>query len=299
MNRKDDTVMTAPIIGVSPAYFISRFGDRFSADQMAEGLEDVAAMGFDGFQPEVFHRSALSAWQQRGAALVAGQAKAFGLRATQFVAHFMLHAFSAPDGLDSDPPLEDMQAVIDIVSHFDDCRIITIPLGAFATSEPGPSGRLTDGFGRFRDIIGHLAQAVTAADCRLALEIMPGSIIGGIEGFMRLSADLGPHVLGLNFDTGHAWVAGEDVLRIPDRVGPQILGTHLCDNFGHDNLSLCPGQGSIAWPRLVQALAAADYGGAWDMEIICPPERCREEYAQAHNFITSHIQPATAGIPAP
>lgn len=299
MNRKDDTVMTAPIIGVSPAYFISRYSDRFSADQMAGGLEDVAAMGFGGFQPEVFHRSALSDWQQHGAALVAGRARSLGLRATQFVAHFMSQAFSTPERLDGDSPLEDMQRVIDIVSHFNGCRIITIPLAAFATSKPSGIGSDSDHFERFRDIIGHLAREAATAGYRLALEIMPGAVIGGIDGFMRLSADLGPDAPGLNFDTGHAWVAGEDVLRIPERVGQQLLGTHLCDNFGQENLSLCPGQGSIAWPQLVEALTAADYGGAWDVEIICPPEDCRAAYEQARNFIASHIQPSTAGIPAP
>ena len=299
MNRKDDTVMTAPIIGVSPAYCISRFRDRFSAEQMATGLEDVAAMGFGGFQPEVFHREALSDWQQSGAALVAGRARALGLRATQFVAHFMLHAFSTPQHLGNDTTLEDMQAVIDIVTQFDGCQIITVPLGAFDTTESTPAGGVLDHFERFRDSIGRLAEAATAADCRIALEIMPGSVIGGIDGFIRLSADLGTAAIGLNFDTGHAWAAGEDVLRIPERIGKQIIGTHLCDNFGHENLSLRPGAGSIAWPRLIPALAAAGYEGAWDIEIICPPECCREEYEQAHHFLASHIQPATADIPAP
>ena len=90
MSRKDDAVMKDPIVGVSPAYCISRFNDRFSPEQMATGLEDIAAMGYGGFQPEVFHRSTLSDWQQSGSALVAGRAKALGLRTTQFVAHFML-----------------------------------------------------------------------------------------------------------------------------------------------------------------------------------------------------------------
>lgn len=299
MNRKDDTVMTDPIIGVSPAYCISRFNDRFSPEQMATGLEDIAAMGFGGFQPEVFHRNALSDWQQSGAALVAGRAKALGLRATQFVAHFMLHAFSTPQQQGNDKTLNDMQTVIDIVAQFDGCRIITIPLCAFDTAGTEPAGSVRDHFGRFRDSIGRLAEAAKAADCRIALEIMPGSVIGGIDGFMRLSADIGTAALGLNFDTGHAWAAGEDVLRIPERIGKQIIGTHLCDNFGHENLSLRPGAGSIAWPQLIPALAAAGYDGAWDIEIICPPERCREEYGQAHHFLASHIQPATADIPAP
>lgn len=292
-------MMAQPLIGVSPAYFISRFSDRFSADQVAEGLEDVAAMGFGGFQPEVFHREALSDWQQGGAARVAGQADALGLQATQFVAHFMLHAFSNPDRLKTDAALEDIQTVLDIAGHFGGCRIITVPLGAFEVGKNGSAESNRDHFRRFRDKIGPMAETVKRTGFRIALEIMPGAVIGGVDGFIRLSADLGSGLLGLNFDTGHAWVAGEDVLRIPERVGQQILGTHLCDNFGHENLSLCPGKGSIAWPRLLQALAAAGYEGAWDMEIICPSERCRKEYQRAHNFIKSHIQPATADIPAP
>jgi sugar phosphate isomerase/epimerase len=291
--------MTQPLIGVSPAYFISRFSDRFSAKQVAQGLEAVAAMGFGGFQPEVFHREALSDWQQGGAALVAGRSEALGLRATQFVAHFMLNTFSAPQSMETDTTPEDMQIVLDIVKHFNDCRIITIPLGAFEPDRSDTAGDARSNFQRFQDTIGHLAEMTAATGVRLALEIMPGSVIGGIDGYLRLCNDLGPDAPGLNFDTGHAWVAGEDILRIPERVGKQILGTHLCDNFGQANLSLRPGAGSIAWPQLVPALAAAGYDGAWDMEIICPPERCREEYERARDFISSHLPSATAGIPAP
>lgn len=298
MNRKDDIVMTDPIIGVSPAYFISRFGDRFTAEQIATGLEDVAEMGFGGFQPEVFHRSALLDWQKRGARLVARQARTMGLQATQFVAHFMLHAFSAPQHLENAATLDDIQAVIDIVAHFDACRIITVPLGLFEAAAADPAGDAGDHFRRFRDRIGRLAGMVSAAGCRMALEIMPGSVVGGIDGYTRLCSDLGPDAPGLNFDTGHAWAAGENILRIPERLGKQILGTHLCDNFAHENLSLRPGAGSIDWPQLIRALIATDYDGAWDIEIICPPERCREEYGQAYRFMTSQIQPATAPLPA-
>jgi sugar phosphate isomerase/epimerase len=298
MNRKDDTVMNDPLIGVSPAYVISRFGDQFTADQMAAGLEDVAAMGFGGFQPEVFHRGDLVDWQKRGASLVARQARTLGLQASQFVAHFMLHAFSTPQHLEDTAPLDDIRAVIDIVAHFDACRIITVPLGLFEAAAGDPAGEAGDHFRRFRDRIGRLAEVVSAAGCRMALEIMPGSVIGGIDGYLRLCRDLGPDAPGLNFDTGHAWAAGEDILRIPERLGKQILGTHLCDNFGHENLSLRPGAGSIDWPQLMRALMATHYDGAWDIEIICPPERCREEYGQAYHFMTSQIQPATALLPA-
>ena len=45
MIRKDDIVMTDPLIGVSPAYVISRFGDQFTADQMAAIRKFVRAGG--------------------------------------------------------------------------------------------------------------------------------------------------------------------------------------------------------------------------------------------------------------
>jgi sugar phosphate isomerase/epimerase len=298
MNRENDTAMADPLIGVSPAYVISRFGDRFTAEQMAAGLEDVAAMGFGGFQPEVFHRADLSDWQKRGASLVARQARTLGLQATQFVAHFMLHAFSTPQHLEDTAAMDDIRRVIDIVAHFDACRIITVPLGLFEAAAGDPAGEAGDHFRRFRDRIGRLAAVVSAAGCRMALEIMPGSVVGGIDGYLRLCHDLGPDAPGLNFDTGHAWAAGEDILRIPERLGKQILGTHLCDNFGHENLSLRPGAGSIDWPQLMRALMATHYDGAWDIEIICPPERYREEYGQAHHFMTTQIQPATAPLSA-
>ena len=56
------------MIGVSPAYFISKFSNRFSPGEVAAGLEDVASSGFSGFQLEVFHRKSLETWARTGAA---------------------------------------------------------------------------------------------------------------------------------------------------------------------------------------------------------------------------------------
>ena len=74
--------------------------------------------------------------------------------------------------------------------------------------------------------------------------------VGGIDGFLRLCEHIGTDTLGLNFDTGHARACKENLYLIPAKLGGRILGTHLCDNFGHENLSLRPGAGSIDWPRL-------------------------------------------------
>ena len=91
--------------------------------------------------------------------------------------------------------------------------------------------------------------------------------------------------LHLNFDTGHAWAAKENLYLIPAKLGRQILGTHLCDNFGHDNLSLPPGAGSIDWHRIIAGLNAVGYQGSYDIEIVCQPKAVRQQYLEGRGFI--------------
>ena len=118
---------------------------------------------------------------------------------------------------------------------------------------------------------------------------MPGAIVGGIDGFMRLCEHLGSDTLGFNFDTGHAWACKENLYLIPAKLGRAFSGTHLCDNFGHENLSLRPGAGSIDWPRLIAALKACGYNGPWDIEIVCPPNSVAEEYGAGRRFIETLV----------
>lgn len=277
------------MIGVSPAYFISRYGDRFTPAEVAEGLADIARLGCNGFQLEVYHREMLGEWLSGGAQLVRQRSLDLDLAATQFVAHFMMDAFADTNGLNSSSELEDMQIVLEILSCFNECRTITVPLGAF---EPGPTCGPDDYrlfFAYCVEKIKRLLQRVEKTGRRMALEIMPAAIIGGIDGFLRLCDQLGTDSLGLNFDTGHAWASKENMYLIPAKLGRRILGTHLCDNFGNENLSLRPGAGSIDWLRIMNALQTAGYSSSYDLEIICRPEEVQREYQQAYAFIRSEL----------
>ena len=59
------------------------------------------------------------------------------------------------------------------------------------------------------------------------------------------------------------------------------------DNFGHENLSLPPGAGSIDWPQIIAGLKTADYRGSFDIEIACPREDVRQRYTEGRAFIES------------
>jgi sugar phosphate isomerase/epimerase len=271
--------------GVSPAYFISRFGNGFTPQQVAGDLKTLAKMGFEGFQLEVFHGETLMEWESEGAFTVRDRSRDLGLRASQFVAHFMLQDFADPQRLVSNEAIEHMKTVLDIVDHFDECRVVTVPLPAFECRTPSFVGDYKDLFERCAAKVSRLLAMVEDAGRRMALEILPGAIVGGIDGFLRLCEHLSSDTLGFNFDTGHAWACKENLYLIPAKIGPRILGTHLCDNFGNENLSLRPGAGSIDWLPLLTGLKNCGYTGPWDIEIICKPGDAEIEYGSGRNFI--------------
>jgi len=278
------------VIGVSPAYFISRYSNRFTPAEVAEGLMAISELGYQGFQLEVFHRDNLGLWVEEGARLVRERSKDLGLIVTQFVAHFMMKAFENPENLRSDWGDDDMKAVLEIVNQFDECRIITIPLGPFETSDVPSPAAYRSHLDHFINRIVRLLEMVEESGQRLALEILPFALIGGTEGFLRLCEQVGTETLGLNFDTGHAWASKENLYLIPAKLGKKILATHLCDNFGHENLSLRPGRGSIEWARLIKALQVAEYTGSYDLEIICEPQEVPLEYTQGRAFLEAVSQ---------
>jgi len=276
--------------GVSPAYFISRYTDRFTPADVCEGLAEISDLGFQHFQPEVFHAENLSDWVNGGSQQVRQCANRLGLRPSQFVAHFMLNFFSNTLSVMSDSGLVEIDSVLEIVDHFEDCSIVTIPLGAFDSQGIVERGDDHARFNRCVEKIGQLLERVESAGRRLALEIMPSAVIGGIDGFIHLCDQLQTDTLGLNFDTGHAWAAKENLYMIPAKLNGQILGTHFCDNFGHENLSLRPGAGSIDWPEIIDGLGACGYKGSFDLEIICPPDAVRQEYSQGCKFVESILR---------
>jgi sugar phosphate isomerase/epimerase len=277
------------MFGVSPAYFVSKFSNRFSPTDVAAGLEDLPALGFFGFQLEVFHRESLETWARTGAAEIRRKSSDVGLKAHQFVAHFMLEDFADRQNLISNAAIEQMKVVLDIVDRFEECRVITVPLPALEDRAASSREKYLFLFERCAGKLSRLLALVENAGRRMALEILPGAIVGGIDGFLRLCEHLGTDTLSLNFDTGHAWACKENLYLIPAKLGPRILGTHLCDNFGNENLSLRPGAGSIDWPRLVAALKACGYNGPWDIEIACPPNSVAEEYGAGRRLIEASV----------
>jgi sugar phosphate isomerase/epimerase len=270
------------MFGVSPAYFISRFTDRFSCREVADSLSDVKEAGFEAFQTEVFHTESLAEWRAGGARQIRESAAAAGLQTSQFVGHFLLHGFETPDALASDFGIEETATALDGVSLFSECRVFTVPLPPFQPSRPSDlAPRAAAGFrARLLAKLDRMLDLVEQSGRRMALELIPGNLIGSVDGFLRLRAELGRPSLGYNFDTGYAWTMRTWVPLIPALVGEAILGTHLKDNVQDDG-AVAPGHGSVPWPETLAALRRAGYADSLDIEFRCRPDTVDRDYRDA------------------
>jgi sugar phosphate isomerase/epimerase len=280
-------------IGVSPAYFISRFGDRFTPDEVAGALPDLKRCGFEAFQLEIFHPDTIEPWIQYGIARVFTAATRGDLTVSQFVGHLLLNAFINEDALFSSWGYRETAAIVDALP-VQLCPLVTVPIPSFVP--PSDKRQHVSHWQRREDRLVEKLTIITGMirerGFRVALEVMPGSLIGGVSGFLRLADRLesGGGSVGLNLDTGHIQATKESVSQAIYRLGPRILGTHLCDNWGMENLSLAPGTGGIEWPTLLSILRSTGYSGSYDIEIQCAAEMVDSQYDAARKFLLRALE---------
>ena len=277
-------------IGVSPAYQLSYYGDRFLPEDMAASLGNILAMGFSSFQLEVFHPDTLSLWVQQGSALVARAAEKHGIFPSQFTGHFLLHGFDSPSSLISDFGIEEIKSCLEILKPFPNCSVITLVVPAFSLPEPvGNKEEYNRLWNRLIKKLQIMLTIVEGGGKRLALEILPGSLVGGLQGLLRLIDSLASPNFGYNFDTGHAWASRETIELVPLMFTDRIFGTHLKDNDQTINLSLPPGDGTIPWDSLVKNLLISGYRGNFDLEIRCESGEVESLYRRGLEYIKSKL----------
>lgn len=282
---------TKPQFGVSPAFVFSRHTTAFTIADYVESIQAAKELGFSAIQPEIFRRETVSEWSGGGAA-VARAMQETDMAAPQFVGHFLLENFASTEQLASERDADDLKRALEAASAFKNCPVFTVPQAPF-TARPG------DTFARAWSLlvakISRYRELIEAAGFTMALEVLNGSLVANTDGFLRLDDELGNNRLGINLDTGHTWAAKEDIPLLPSKLGRRLVGLHLKDNDGNENLPLTPGKGTIPWPAFLAALSSSGYSGSLDIEIACPPEKVDEEYAAGLAHLKGILhQPSTS-----
>ncbi len=273
------------MLGVSPSFFFSKYTTDFSIFDYIEGLSDLEKLGFDCFQGEIYKKEKISEWE-KNAQILTKAYKSKNLQMSLFVAHFFIHYTENLKCLYDDTCFKDIRRVCEIVNkNFTEVNTIVVPIGKYSVNDSNEDYKEVRT--RFIFVIGKLANIVKEYGFNLALEIIPGSIVGGIDGLLNLIEETKCDNLGYNLDTGHAYCSGEVLTLLPSKLKGRIFGTHLKDNFGNENLALSPGLGNIDFKSLFKALDLNGYKGSFDLEIGSDKDNVIKDYSIGVNYIKS------------
>lgn len=277
------------MLGVSPAYFVSMYGAHFGPRETAMGLGALSDIGYASFQAEVFSPETLGSWTPSSIRELRAEASAHGLACGAFVAHFLGRPMAE---LGYARVLELMdQAERSLAAAAElGCRgPWTLPLTAPRAGTEAPA---------LEELLAALAERCAAYGFDLSVELMPGNVLGGLAEFIGLASKPGFEALTLLLDTGHLWVMGEDLSRLPDGLAGKIGAVHLCDNDGVVNLSLPPGRGTIPFRRVIPELGRLGFDGPLDIEVVCPEDQALIAYAEAFEAVSSIVRRRERPIPA-
>jgi sugar phosphate isomerase/epimerase len=79
---------------------------------------------------------------------------------------------------------------------------------------------------------------------------------------------LGDHV-GICLDVGHSNLSGLDATDEVSAAGERLLALHLQDNDGNgEDQHLLPGQGTVDWDAVLNAIDRLDFRGPRTLEVI-------------------------------
>ncbi len=265
------------MIGVSPAFYLSKYGTHFKLSHLLESMTLIKEQGFENLQLEIFHPEQLEEWTDESCRKLKEHSRESGIGFSQFCAHFLLASFNSPESLRTDWGYKEADFLGERLAEFGLTKTVTIPVAAFS-GNPGDS-EMQDLFHKkievYRDIF-------TMRDISLALEPQPGSLCADLSFLERHSG------VGLNLDPGHLLCSGIDPFSLDCSVLSRVISTHLCENDGKENLSSAPGTHDYPWEKLMGNLQSCGYPGSYDLEIICPSESVGEIYGEAKFFLKQY-----------
>lgn len=127
------------------------------------------------------------------------------------------------------------------------------------------SGRMLPGMGpraaakQFAESIKPVLEEAERLRIDVGIECEPGLFIEFVQELHEWIERLNSPRLGANLDIGHCQVIGDSIPEAIKTLGDRIWNLHVEDIAGRKHYHLIPGEGSLDWRALRNALRAADY----------------------------------------
>lgn len=244
---------TRPRLGcntLDPLLTVTR-GEDYDLIITRRALEMIAAAGFEAVE----YSHALH-WSDEEIATVREMTADYGLVA------WSLHAWVGGDVLTAEGRAQTL-------SYLTRAGQVALGLGVERVVHHA-NGASLEGEGERR--LEAEAETIAAAwqpGYRFALECM--KTVAQMEYTVALVDRLGPERAGVCVDTGHAHLGDLGAARAVRMAGSRLITTHLQDNHGQSDEHLPPGDGTIPWDEVGQALREIGYTGCLLLELTDQP----------------------------
>jgi len=117
----------------------------------------------------------------------------------------------------------------------------------------------------FKQSLRELVSYAEKKNIKLAIEYEPGLLIGNANDVFSLTKEFTN--VGLNLDTCHAAVLGEDILKIIQKFGKKIFHIHISDCKNREHFHLIPGKGTVNFEAMYSSLVNTGYRGYLTAEL--------------------------------
>ncbi|MBN1855187.1 MAG: sugar phosphate isomerase/epimerase [Pirellulales bacterium] len=238
-------------------------------------IERIASFGYSGIEilADVPHAWPAGLLSERKQSILDALAR-FHLTISNINA-FMMNAIADPrqpywhpSWIDPDPHYRAIRR-----EHTKRSLYLARELGApHISTEPGgplvPGQSPEEAFNIFYDELMPCLEIAEQLDVRLLIEPEPGLLIERFNEYLAFADRIDSPALGLNFDIGHAYCAGEDPQDWIARMAPHTAHYHFEDiasNRIHQHL--IPGHGTIDFAATLSEVAKTGYSGWITVEL--------------------------------
>jgi sugar phosphate isomerase/epimerase len=154
--------------------------------------------------------------------------------------------------------------------------------------------RLSPGFSWDRqwevwvDSVKWCARKAKDAGLNLIIEPRVGEIVNNTDSMLSLIAAVNEPNLGAILDTGHQYAQKEILPLSVAKLKSRLMYLHLSDNDGTKNDHFVPGQGTIDWEGLFDALKINNYNGYVGLDIAKTNEKLSDSYLKAREILSRY-----------
>lgn len=132
------------------------------------------------------------------------------------------------------------------------------------------------------------AQKARTVGLKLIVEPRVGEIVSNTDSMIRLIEAVNEPNLGAILDTGHQYAQKEILPLSVAKLKDRLMYLHLSDNDSAKNDHFVPGEGTIDWIGLFEALKMNNYQGYAGLDIAKTNEELSVSYLKARDILNKY-----------